>query len=265
MTLSSILFLFLTHFGIGLAFTLLFVARAAGVKFFRFNTGLAALLLAIGLAFRTPSPPFVGTIALAVTEVALIVYWATVGRMWVKIRPALLPVACIGGLIALMAQAIAVPQHGSIPPATATVLTVASFVTSAMLLGSTCGAMILGHWYLVIPSLDVSHLQAIARLHVGSMVVRLVVVAAAVFLAIAAWPPGIGPNFERYILSVSGIFFWQRILFGLAPAVLSYMTLETAKIQSTQSATGILYVDLFTVVVGEMLAKYLLLSTGVPL
>ncbi len=38
-----------------------------------------------------------------------------------------------------------------------------------------------------------------------------------------------------------------------------------AKIQSTQSATGILYVDFFTVVVGEVLANYLLLSTGVPL
>src|SRR5262245_52771047 len=129
MTLSSILFLFLTHFGIGLAFILLFVSREVGVKFFRFNTGLAALLLAIGLAFRPPSPAHVGTIALAVTELALIVYWATVGRTWVKIRPALLPVACIGGLIALMAQA-AVPHHSSIPPATATVLTIGSFVTS---------------------------------------------------------------------------------------------------------------------------------------
>ena len=33
---------------------------------------------------------------------------------------------------------------------------------------------------------------------------------------------------------------------------------------STQSATGILYVDFFTVVVGEVLAKYLLLATRVP-
>ncbi len=46
--------------------------------------------------------------------------------------------------------------------------------------------------------------------------------------------------------------------------MLSYLTWETAKIQSTQSATGILYVDFFTVIVGEVLAKYLLLSTKVP-
>ena len=73
------------------------------------------------------------------------------------------------------------------------------------------------------------------------------------------------PNFERYIFSIDGIFFWQRVLFGLGgPAVLSYLTWETAKIQSTQSATGILYVDFFTVIVGEVLAKYVLLSTKVP-
>ena len=42
------------------------------------------------------------------------------------------------------------------------------------------------------------------------------------------------------------------------------LTWETAKIRSTQSATGILYVDFFTVVVGEVLAKYLLLATRVP-
>jgi len=73
------------------------------------------------------------------------------------------------------------------------------------------------------------------------------------------------PGFDRYIFSIDGVFFWQRILFGLlGPAVLAYMTWETAKIQATQSATGILYVDFFTVMVGEVLAKYLLLATTVP-
>ena len=54
----------------------------------------------------------------------------------------------------------------------------------------------------------------------------------------------------------------QAFVFA-GPAVLSYLTRETAKIRSTQSATGILYVDFFTVVVGEVLAKYILLATRV--
>jgi len=146
-------------------------------------------------------------------------------------------------------------------------LTVASFLTSAAMLGGACTAMILGHWYLVLPSMDVSYLQKIVDVHIVSMTARIVVVAAAVWAAIATWRPDldIGPSFRHYIFSIDGIFFWQRVLFGLAgPAVLSYLTRETAKIRSTQSATGILYVDFFTVVVGEVLAKYIVLATRVP-
>ena len=46
-------------------------------------------------------------------------------------------------------------------------------------------------------------------------------------IAIVTWEPGV-PNFERYIFSLDGIFFWQRVAFGLAgPAVLSYMEADT--------------------------------------
>jgi len=161
-----------------------------------------------------------------------------------------------------VAQALAFSSGRPLPMQ---VLTVASFLSSAALLGGACTAMILGHWYLVIPSLQVKHLQSIVKLHIVSMVIRIVVVIAAVFGGFALWQSQAGPSFRHYILSIDGIFFWQRVLFGLfGPSLLSYLTWETAKIQSTQSATGILYVDFFTVVVGEVLAKYLLLATRVP-
>jgi protein NrfD len=147
-------------------------------------------------------------------------------------------------------------------------LTALSFLSSAAFLGGTCTAMILGHWYLVIPSREIRHRQSIVKVHIVSMVVRIVIVGAAVFAALALWetvPAAGAGSFRSYITSLDGVFFWQRVLFGLAgPALLSYLTWETAKIRSTQSATGILYVDFFTVVVGEVLAKYLLLATRVP-
>jgi len=243
------------------------------VKFFRFNAGLAAILIAMALALRYGASGGsiahqpargrqIADLALVGGEGAVVLYWATVGRALVTIRPAIVAVAVAGGLIAIVLQAIGVSADGS--PAVQA-LTVASFVTSAAMLGGACTAMILGHWYLVIPSLQVSHLQSIVRLHIASMAARVVVVAAAVWFAIATWQPDVGPSFRHYITSVDGIFFWQRVLFGLGgPAVLSYLTWETAKIRSTQSATGILYVDFFTVVVGEVLAKYIVLATRVP-
>ncbi len=261
------IFLFLAHLGIGILFTLAIVSPEAGVKFFRFNAGLAAILIAIGFAFRPGEDGGVATgpafAALVVVEAIAVFYWATIGRAFTRIRAWILGSACAAGLATLILQALAVAAgRTSIDH----VMTVVSFLSSAALLGGACTAMILGHWYLVIPSLEVSHLQSIAKAHIASMVVRCVVVGAAIFVAIATWQPGQGPSFRRYIFSVAGIFFWQRVLFGLfGPAVLSYLTWETAKIRSTQSATGILYVDFFTVVVGEVLAKYLLLATGVPL
>ena len=127
-------------------------------------------------------------------------YWATVGRVLASIRPALVATAVAAGLVAIVAQAIALSSGR---PITLTAMTVASFLSSAALLGGACTAMILGHWYLVIPSMQVSHLQSIVKLHMASMVVRVVVVAAAVILAIATWQPGLGPSFLRYITSVA--------------------------------------------------------------
>jgi protein NrfD len=273
MSLSTVLFFFLAHLGVGIAFTLTFVSKDAGVKFFRFNAGLAVILVAIALAFRYGA---FGAVAIArsqteqlalasldVSAAALVLYWATVGRVLATIRPAIIRFAVVAGLTAVVLQAIDVSAGAS---SAVRVLTIASFLTSAAMLGGACTAMILGHWYLVIPSLQVSHLQSIVKVHIASMAARVVVVGAAVWFAIATFQADSGlPSFRHYIMSVEGIFFWQRVLFGLAgPAVLSYLTWETAKIRSTQSATGILYVDFFTVVVGEVLAKYIVLATHVP-
>jgi hypothetical protein len=260
-----VLFLFLAHLGVGILFTLVFVSREAGVKFFRFNAGLAAVLIAIGLALRPADAApasAAALVALILAEAATVGYWATVGRGFASIRPLLVWLGVGGGAVALVLQAISVSAGWSMPTRA---LTIASVLSSAVLLGGTCTAMILGHWYLIIPSMQVSHLQAIVKLHIASLVVRIAVIAAAVILSIAMWQPGMGPSFRYYITSIAGIFFLQRILFGLAgPVFLSYLTWETAKIRSTQSATGILYVDFFTVVVGEVLAKYLLIATRVP-
>ena len=273
MSLSTVLFFFLAHLGVGIAFTLVFVSKDAGVKFFRFNAGLAVILVAIALAFRYGAFGAVAVahsqteqlalLALDCSEAALVLYWSTVGRVLAKIRPAIVAVAVVAGLIAIVLQAIDVSAGAS---TVVRALTIASFLTSAAMLGGACTAMILGHWYLVIPSLQVSHLQSIVKVHIASIPARVAVVGAAVWVAIASWQPESGaPSFHHYIMSVDGIFFWQRVLFGLAgPAVLSYLTWETAKIRSTQSATGILYVDFFTVVVGEVLAKYIVLATHVP-
>ena len=278
MSLSTVLFLFLAHLGVGIVVTLLFVSREAGVKFFRFNAGLASILLVIAFAFyfqslRAALGPTTGALHVSAAPsvlplmacTALIVFaWATIGRLFTRFRTALMAAAAAAGVLAILLEAL---EFSRAAPTALAALTAASFLTSSLLLGGACTAMILGHWYLVIPSMEVSHLQSIVKLHVASTIARVVAVGLAIAFALATFRPDLdpGPSFRRYIFSIDGIFFWQRVLFGLAgPAVLSYLTWQTAKIRSTQSATGILYVDFFTVVVGEVLAKYIVLATRVP-
>ncbi len=235
------------------------ISGAAGVRFFRFTSALAFLLIVLGIALRPAALVFARNaqgLATACLLVALLALSLVVARQNPWRRP-LLWLSAASGLVALVAQAVSLPSR--VPLA----LTVASFLTSAALLGSSFTAMVLGHWYLVLPTLDVRHLQSVVRFHVGSTVARALAVVGVAWAAAAAWDSLLAPSFATYVLSIDGIFLWQRALFGLlGPAVLAYMTWETARLRSTQSATGILYVDFFMVIVGEVVAKYLLLTTA---
>src|SRR5437867_3457307 len=136
MSLSAVLFLFLSHLGVGIAFTLVLVSRDAGVKFFRFNAGLATILLAAALAFRPAAAPSAldtaAFAALALATAGLAVYWATVGRALASIRPALVALGVGGGAAAIVLQALVTSAGRALP---AQLLTVASFLSSAAMLG----------------------------------------------------------------------------------------------------------------------------------
>ena len=259
MSLTPVLFLFLCHLGIGIVFTMLLISSAAGVRFFRFTSALAFILMVLGIAFHPAAIRF-SRDAQGVASAGLLVALAALSLVVARRNPwrqPLLWLSAASGLVTLAAQAVSAPS--TVPLA----LTIASFLTSAVLLGSTFTAMLLGHWYLVLPSMDVSLLQSIVKFHLGSTLARSLVVGAVAWAAAAQWDSPWAPSFRAYVFSIDGIFFWQRVLFGLiGPVVLAYMTWETAKLRSTQSATGILYVDLFMVIVGELVAKYLLLSAA---
>src|SRR5215212_9630891 len=136
MSLSAILFLFLTHLGVGIALVLAWVRREAGVKFFRFNAGTAALLIAVAFALRpdvaeSNTMHRASTGLLLIAEGALVTYWATIGRMLAKIRPALLWGAIVCGLASVTLQAVEISANA---PGLMPLLTVASFITSVALL-----------------------------------------------------------------------------------------------------------------------------------
>ena len=66
-------------------------------------------------------------------------------------------------------------------------------------------------------------------------------------------------------LERDALFFLFRVLWGIVgPLALSYFIWKTADMKSNQAATGLLYVALVFVLIGELLSSYLTVATGFP-
>jgi hypothetical protein len=144
-------------------------------------------------------------------------------------------------------------------------LHVASAEAAGFLVGVVIVAMNLGHFYLVRFRLSERHLVRFARLMGVAVAVRGGLLLIALGLYGRAAPGGLAP-YLRGVAVDRGFFFWQRVFFGLlGPAVFAWMVHETARIRSTQSATGILYIAVIFVMIGEFLARYLTVHGAGPM
>jgi hypothetical protein len=127
--------------------------------------------------------------------------------------------------------------------------------------------MILGHTYLNVPGLSIGHLQRLSIVFMGTVAARLAVAAVSLVRGGSSLGPtlallfhtGDGPIPEGAGDPFVFVFVLVHVLAGMVfPAVLAVMVWRTAAIASTQSATGILYVALVLVIMGELASRYLL-------
>lgn len=125
-------------------------------------------------------------------------------------------------------------------------------MASGQLLGTTIAAMFLGHWYLNMPTMEIWPLQRLLRLTAEAIIVRAIVCGAG--LASLSFH---GAELSTAQWLMVGLR-WAAGIIGVA--VLTWMAWQTLKIPNTQSATGILYVAVITVFIGELTS--LLLSGG---
>lgn len=131
--------------------------------------------------------------------------------------------------------------------------------TSAALLGFSMTAMLVGHSYLISPGLTIKPLmRQLAALGIA-LVLRVGVAGTALWFWTA--------DHDLTNLNDETVLWLPvRWLIGLGgPLVFGWMAYRTAKIRSTQSATGILYVVVILVFLGELTSLLLLRSTGLPL
>jgi hypothetical protein len=127
---------------------------------------------------------------------------------------------------------------------------------SALVVGSATTAMLMGHSYLISPAMSISPLMRLLAALGVSVILRIVLAC----FGLWEWTSSHGTsNLETEMM----VWLPVRWLLGLiAPLVLGWMAWETARIRSTQSATGILYVVVIVCFLGELTSQLLVEKTG---
>lgn len=244
-------FLFRLSFGLSLSMALT-SPRKVTSGYYRnhlyvlLGLNVLAVLVALAAPERFPIwPPLVG---------ACLSYAGAVAWLYDKSRAGIALLAMVG-IAGLVGAWLANPPSTSaaVSPAAA-VLRWLDAPTSGVLLGSTMAAMFLGHWYLNTPTMELAPLMRLVQLMGTAVIARSIVCAGG--LALQIEQVGVPQPAFVALRWLSGLFG----AFGLA-----IMAWKTLKIPNTQSATGILYVGVIAVFLGELTSQLLSARTLFPL
>ncbi len=135
-------------------------------------------------------------------------------------------------------------------------LMLADDFTSAAVLGTATTSMLLGHSYLIAPTMSIKPLIRLVLALGVALTCRLILALTGLWI----WT---GHPSQTDLETLT--YLWLIVRWGigfLAPGILGWMAWETARIRSTQSATGILYVVVIVCFLGELTSQLLFRQTG---
>jgi hypothetical protein len=156
--------------------------------------------------------------------------------------------------VGFLGTAVALAGRGS-PTDPGVAWQAADELTSTALLGTAMTAMLIGHSYLIAPTMSIAPLVRLLGALAVATILRLAVAGAGLWF----W----SESHSLTILSEVTIWLPVRWLLGfVGPLVLAGLAWQTAKIRSTQSATGILYVVVILCFLGELTGQLLRATTG---
>ena len=139
---------------------------------------------------------------------------------------------------------------------TGDLISILVLILDGLILSGSLFAMILGHWYLNVVNLPISLLRSAPRSILVFLSLRAVWNVFALFSQSVSIS-GFEMPLTEFLWTLEGIFLWCAIFFGtLLPLALSFLTLRTVAIHSTQSATGLLYVLVVSVIMGDLFYRF---------
>ncbi len=223
-----------------------------------------ALLAARGVAAEQPAPAslWVAAILWSAFSVSCAVYLATLWTDDGRLRARSYPTTLAIGLVTVVVNAIVLEPAGF--GTLAAVFYGAAAITSSLALGLVGSAMMFGHWYLIDPNLPVDYLRSFVRILGKALVLELAVLALS--LLVLGMTGGAAALAVRTLFDGHGWLLLSRTLLGpVATLILVWMTWQTLKVPQTMAATGLLYIAVMSTLVGEMLGRFILFRTAVPL
>ena len=140
----------------------------------------------------------------------------------------------------------------------------ATFLVSALLLGSVTVGMLIGHWYLIDTGQSLEPFIRIYKFFVTTLILQCALFAlASLALYLLGEPQSLG-GMERLWQRHATLLVTRIIVGQVAPLILSWMIWRTLQIPHTMAATGLFYIALLGVFVGEILGRQILALTALP-
>ena len=139
-----------------------------------------------------------------------------------------------------------------------------AFLLSALLLGTVTVGMLMGHWYLIDTGQSLEPFIRLFKFFLVTLIGQtLFMLISTVALSLFGVPESV-VWLRRLWTDHSTLLLTQVIVGQVAPLVLSWMIWRTLLIPHTMAATGLFYIALLGVFVGEILGKQILALTYLP-
>ncbi|MBI3656264.1 MAG: hypothetical protein HY232_07555 [Acidobacteria bacterium] len=265
MRISLPFLLLTTHMAAGILLLLLTISPVVQKSFFRLCALLTAALIVVTMPVRY-QPRFYDPRAFTVSCLCLgatLAYLLTLLKDHPKLERNFLLIASTSAIFLSGLDMSTLKRLTGF--ATSTILLYTSFFFSSLLLGSTMVAMLIGHWYVMDTSMSIAHLKKASTWFAVAVWLRLGLAGGAL---VYYWAQA---SYDRQAVVRlidplgEGIMLWFRVLIGLlGPLILTFFIARTVNLRATLSATGLFYVAVIFVLFGELLAKYLLTVSYIP-
>ncbi len=139
-----------------------------------------------------------------------------------------------------------------------------AFFLSALLLGSVTVGMLIGHWYLIDTGQSIDPFVRIYKFFVLALLVQSGFLWLSILLIYFAGAPSTVASLETLWARNSTLLITRIVVGQAAPLMLSWMIWRTLLIPHTMAATGLFYIALLGVFVGEILGRQILTLSALP-